>query len=146
MKKMICLLVAMMVMICITSVASATMSFEIKAFSNSTTNYQMSEYSEKKINDTNAAIYVTHRDDIDTEEYTNHFRGLEAASATSSSWTTRGTKWCTQGLKVPIQNSNIKSGKYYKVSARANTNYYDYDGVSSLWLYGTFNPNYPSED
>ncbi len=142
MKKFACLLVAIMVMLSITSVASAKTSFEIKVFSNSTTNYQRANNREWKGNDNHAAIYVSHRDDVATDEYTNHFRGQETSSSGSTSWTTRGSKWCTQGLTVPIQNDNIKYGMYYTVSARGNTNYYNYDGISSLWLYGSYDPNY----
>ena len=146
MRKIWGVIFATALMVTAAGAASATTPFEIKVFSNSTTNYQMVTPREKKINDTNAAIYVSHVDSVDTEEYTNHFRGLEAPSESSNTWTTRGTKWCTQGLNVPIQNNNIKAGKFYTVSARGNTNYYNYDGISTLWLYGTYNPNYPTQD
>ena len=62
---------------------------------------------DQKLNDTHAAIYVRHYDNVDTTEYTNHFRGIEV----DSNYATRGSKWCTQGLNVPIQNNNIKKGR-----------------------------------
>ena len=45
------------------------------------------------------------------------------------------------GLNVPIQNNNIVRYKTYSVSGRGNTNYYNYDGISSIVLRGSFNPN-----
>ena len=69
-------------------------------------------------------------------EYTNHFRGIDDVANV-----TRGSKWCTQGLNVPIQNNNIKAGKYYTVSGRGNTNYYNNDGISRVTLSGTFDAN-----
>ena len=114
--------------------------FDINASCNSTTTYNRVPDCEEKINSV-AAIFVYHDDNVMTEEYTNHFRGQEAQSATAAVWTTRGSKWCTQGLKVPIQNSNIKRGNLYTVSARGNTNYYNYDGISSVALMGHFSAN-----
>ena len=77
-----------------------------------------------------------HHDNVDTDEYTNHFRGIEAKTNT-----TRGSKWCTQGLSVPIQNNNIKKNTYYTVSARGNTNYYNNDGISRITLNGHYDVN-----
>ena len=106
--------------------------------SNSTTNYTMADSEgDQKLNDTHAAIYVRHYDNVDTTEYTNHFRGIEV----DSNYATRGSKWCTQGLNVPIQNNNIKKGHRYTVSARGNTNYYNNDGIERIWLNGSYNVN-----
>ncbi len=85
-------------------------------------------------------IYVYHFDDVNTDEYTNHFRGRK--SATGTSFSNVGSKWCTQYLKVPIQSSSIVVNQYYRVSARGNTNYYNYDGIKSVLLNGRYDPNY----
>ena len=149
MKKIIAMFICMTVLVISAAVASAQMYpgvkdqkvyFDINVFCNSTTTYTRARDCERKINSV-AAIFVYHDDNVMTDEYTNHFRGQEAANEDAAVWTTRGSKWCTQGLKVPIQNSNIKSGMLYTVSARGNTNYYNYDGISSVALMGHFSAN-----
>ena len=135
MKKMVALALAIAMMVSLASVASAA-SFGIPVWCNSTTNYTKADTKGEKKSGTQAAIYVYHHDNVDTDEYTNHFRGIEVQSNT-----TRGSKWCTQGLSVPIQNNNIVSGKTYSVSGRGNTNYYNNDGISSITLSGSFEVN-----
>ena len=103
----------------------------------STTNYTRNTQKAYKTTGT-AAIYVNHHDNVDTDEYTNHFRGQLVKDDT---WTMKGSKWCTQGLNVPIQNNNIKKGQRYTVSARGNTNYYNNDGIERIWLNGSYNVN-----
>ena len=44
-------------------------------------------------------------------------------------------------MLVPIENSNIVANKYYSISGRGNTNYYNYDGISSIQLAGYYDPN-----
>ncbi len=96
MKKMVALVLAGTMMAGMASVASATKSFDTPVWCNSTTNYTMADSEgDQKLNDTHAAIYVRHYDNVDTTEYTNHFRGIEV----DSNYATRGSKWCTQGLK-----------------------------------------------
>ena len=119
MKKMVALALAITMLVSLASVASAA-PFGIPVWCNSTTNYTKADEAGEQKSGTQAAIYVYHHDNVDTDEYTNHFRGIEVKTNT-----TRGSKWCTQGLSVPIQNNNIKSGTFYTVSARGNTNYYN---------------------
>ena len=136
MKKMVALALAITMLVSLASVASAaTLSISVRC--DSTTNYTQSSEEEYKTTGT-AAIYVNHHDNVDTDEYTNHFRGQLVSGDTR---TTKGSKWCTQGLNVPIQNNNIVRYKKYSVSGRGNTNYYNYDGISSIVLRGSFNPN-----
>ena len=128
MKKMVALALAITMLVSLASAASAaTLSIYTMADSEG----------DQKLNDTHAAIYVRHYDNVDTTEYTNHFRGIEV----NSNYATRGSKWCTQGLNVPIQNNNIKRGQRYTVSARGNTNYYNNDGIERIWLNGSYNVN-----
>jgi hypothetical protein len=137
MKKMVALVLAGTMMAGMASVASAK-NFDTPVWCNSTTNYTMADSEgDQKLNDTHAAIYVRHYDNVDTTEYTNHFRGIEV----NSNYATRGSKWCTQGLNVPIQNNNIQKGRRYTVSARGNTNYYNNDGIERIWLNGSYNVN-----
>ena len=137
MKKMVALVLAGTMMAGMASVASAK-NFDTPVWCNSTTNYTMADSEgDQKLNDTHAAIYVRHYDNVDTTEYTNHFRGIEV----DSNYATRGSKWCTQGLNVPIQNNNIKKGQRYTVSARGNANYYNNDGIERIWLNGSYNVN-----
>ena len=136
MKKMVALALAITMLVSLASAASAaTLSISVRC--DSTTNYTQSSEEEYKTTGT-AAIYVNHHDNVDTDEYTNHFRGQLVSGDTR---TTKGSKWCTQGLNVPIQNNNIVRYKKYSVSGRGNTNYYNYDGISSIVLRGSFNPN-----
>ena len=135
MKKMVALALAIAMMVSLASVASAA-SFGIPVWCNSTTNYTKADTTGEQKSGTQAAIYVNHHDNVDTDEYTNHFRGIEVKTNT-----TRGSKWCTQGLSVPIQNNNIKSGTFYTVSARGNTNYYNNDGISRITLNGRYDVN-----
>ena len=129
MKKLATLVMAGAMMASLMSVASAER-LSIPVRCDSTTNY--TNNSETALKESgSAAIYVYHHDNVDTEEYTNHFRGIEVKTNT-----TRGSKWCTQGLSVPIQNNNIKSRIFYTVSARGNTNYYNNDGISRITLNG----------
>ena len=137
MKKMVALALAITMLVSLASVASAA-SFGIPVWCNSTTNYTKADTKGEKKSGTQAAIYVYHHDNVDTEEYTNHFRGQLVNGRTR---TTKGSKWCTQGLNVPIQNNNIVSGKTYSVSGRGNTNYYNNDGISSITLSGSFEVN-----
>lgn len=142
MKKMLAMILAIAMLMSIVSVASATTSFSLPVQCKDTTTYSRHTPAERKYTGS-AAIFVRHYDNVATDEYTNHFRGQEGDAAWATSWTTRGSKWCTQYMEVPIQNSNIQVGtyKYYTVSARGNTNYYEYDGVSRITLEGHFNPN-----
>ena len=135
MKKMLALVLAIAMLLSLASVASAT-GFSIPVWCNSTTNYTKADNEGTEKSGTQAAIYVYHNDNVDTDEYTNHFRGIEVASNT-----TRGSKWCTQGLSVPIQNNNIKNKFFYTVSARGNTNYYNNDGISRITLNGHYDVN-----
>ena len=135
MKKMVALALAITMLVSLASVASAA-PFGIPVWCNSTTNYTKADEAGEQKSGTQAAIYVYHHDNVDTDEYTNHFRGIEVKTNT-----TRGSKWCTQGLSVPIQNNNIKSGTFYTVSARGNTNYYNNDGISRITLNGSNNVN-----
>lgn len=132
MKKMVALALAITMLVSLASVASAA-PFGIPVWCNSTTNYTKADEAGQQKSGTQAAIYVYHHDNVDTDEYTNHFRGIEVKTNT-----TRGSKWCTQGLSVPIQNNNIKSGTFYTVSARGNTNYYNNDGISRITLNGRY--------
>ena len=134
MKKLATLVMAGAMMASLMSVASAER-LSIPVRCDSTTNY--TNNSETALKESgSAAIYVYHHDNVDTDEYTNHFRGIEVKTNT-----TRGSKGCTQGLNVPIQNNNIVSGKTYSVSGRGNTNYYNNDGISSITLSGSFEVN-----
>ena len=135
MKKMVALALAITMLVSLASVASAA-PFGIPVWCNSTTNYTKADEAGEQKSGTRAAIYVYHHDNVDTDEYTNHFRGIEVKTNT-----TRGSKWCTQGLSVPIQNNNIKSGTFYTVSARGNTNYYNNDGISRITLNGRYDVN-----
>ena len=135
MKKMVALALAITMLVSLASVASAA-PFGIPVWCNSTTNYTKADEVGEQKSGTRAAIYVYHHDNVDTDEYTNHFRGIEVKTNT-----TRGSKWCTQGLSVPIQNNNIKSGTFYTVSARGNTNYYNNDGISRITLNGRYDVN-----
>ena len=135
MKKMVALALAITMLVSLASVASAA-PFGIPVWCNSTTNYTKADEAGEQKSGTQAAIYVYHHDNVDTDEYTNHFRGIEVKTNT-----TRGSKWCTQGLSVPIQNNNIKSGTFYTVSARGNTNYYNNDGISRITLNGRYDVN-----
>lgn len=72
MKKMVALVLAGTMMAGMASVASATKNFDTPAWCNSTTNYTMADSEgDQKLNDTHAAIYVRHYDNVDTTEYTN---------------------------------------------------------------------------
>ena len=135
MKKMVALALAITMLVSLASVASAA-PFGIPVWCNSTTNYTKADEAGQQKSGTQAAIYVYHHDNVDTDEYTNHFRGIEVKTNT-----TRGSKWCTQGLSVPIQNNNIKSNIFYTVSARGNTNYYNNDGISRITLNGRYDVN-----
>ena len=135
MKKMVALALAITKLVSLASVASAA-PVGIPVWCNSTTNYTKADDAGEQKSGTQAAIYVYHHDNVDTDEYTNHFRGIEVKTNT-----TRGSKWCTQGLSVPIQNNNIKSGTFYTVSARGNTNYYNNDGISRITLNGRYDVN-----
>ena len=135
MKKMVALALAITMLVSLASVASAA-PFGIPVWCNSTTNYTKADEAGQQKSGTQAAIYVYHHDNVDTDEYTNHFRGIEVKTNT-----TRGSKWCTQGLSVPIQNNNIKSGTFYTGSARGNTNYYNNDGISRITLNGRYDVN-----
>lgn len=135
MKKMVALALAITMLVSLASVASAA-PFGIPVWCSSTTNYTKADEAGEQKSGTQAAIYVYHHDNVDTDEYTNHFRGIEVKTNT-----TRGSKWCTQGLSVPIQNNNIKSGTFYTVSARGNTNYYNNDGISRITLNGRYDVN-----
>ena len=135
MKKMVALALAIAMLVSLASVASAA-PFGIPVGCNSTTNYTKADEAGEQKSGSQAAIYVYHHDNVDTDEYTNHFRGIEVKTNT-----TRGSKWCTQGLSVPIQNNNIKSGTFYTVSARGNTNYYNNDGISRITLNGRYDVN-----
>lgn len=106
MKKLATLVMAGAMMASLMSVASAER-LSIPVRCDSTTNY--TNNSETALKESgSAAIYVYHHDNVDTEEYTNHFRGQLVNGSTR---TTKGSKWCTQGLNVPIQNNNIVSGR-----------------------------------
>ena len=137
MKKMVTIIVALAAMISIVSTASAekrNLGYTVSC--TSTTSYVQAEGGEVKANGSvDNSIYVRHYDNVDTEEYTNHFRGRELAASGS---TTRGSKWCTQYMEVPIQNNNIKYGWAYTVDCRGNTNYYEYDGINRVRLDGTY--------
>ena len=134
MKKLATLVMAGAMMASLMSVASAER-LSIPVRCDSTTNY--TNNSETALKESgSAAIYVYHHDNVDTDEYTNHFRGIEVKTNT-----TRGSKWCTQGLSVPIQNNNITKDNYYTVSARGNTNYYNNDGISRITLNGRYDVN-----
>ena len=135
MKKMVALALAITMLMSLESVASASTGFSIPVSCTDTTNYTKAPSVEYKSKGS-AAIYVIHHDNVDTTEYTNHFRGID-----DDANVTRGSKWCTQGLNVPIQNNNIKTGKNYTVSGRGNTNYYNNDGISRVTLSGTFDAN-----
>ena len=135
MKKMVALALAIAMLVSLAGVASAA-PFGIPVWCNSTTNYTKADEAGEQKSGTQAAIYVYHHDNVDTDEYTNHFRGIEVKTNT-----TRGSKWCTKGLSVPIQNNNIKSGTFYTVSARGNTNYYNNDGISRITLNGRYDVN-----
>lgn len=136
MKKMVALALAITMLVSLASAASAA-TLSIPARCDSTTNYTRNTQKAYKTTGT-AAIYVNHHDNVDTDEYTNHFRGQLVKDDT---WTMKGSKWCTQGLNVPIQNNNIKKGQRYTVSARGNTNYYNNDGIERIWLNGSYNVN-----
>ena len=138
MRKMLAMVLAVTMLVSFASVASAT-TFTISVSCTSTTTYTKAPDSEKKSSSsTNGRIYVYSYDNVDTDEYTNHFRGQEVNGSTR---TNRGSKWVTQYSEIPIENSNIVSPKYYSVSARGNTIYSNYDGISSIKLSGYFLAN-----
>lgn len=138
MKKMVALALAIAMMVSLASVASA-MTFTIGVSCTKTTKYTDAPGTEAKSDSgTNGRIYVYSYDNVDTDEYTNHFRGQEVNGSTR---TTRGSKWVTQYSEIPIENANIKAPRVYSVSARGNTNYSNYDGVSNITLSGYFLSN-----
>ena len=138
MKKMVALVLAIAMMMSLASMASAQ-EFTIKVSCTSTTSYSDAPSKVFKQSYTGTGkIYVYSYDNVDTDEYTNHFRGQLVVGNTR---TTKGSKWCTQYLLVPIENSNIVANNYYSISGRGNTNYNNYDGVSSIQLAGYYDPN-----
>ena len=69
MKKMVALVLAGTMMAGMASVASAK-NFDTPVWCNSTTNYTMADSEgDQKLNDTHAAIYVRHYDNVDTTEF-----------------------------------------------------------------------------
>ena len=141
MKKMVTLVLAIAMLMSLATVASAGSDvISLSVYCNSTTNYSRIQPGLYNYSN-NHSIYVLHHDNVDTDEYTNHFRGQEAATANGPTWTQRGSKWVTQYLDIPIENNNIVIKKYYTVSARGNTNYYNYDGLSRITLSVQYDPN-----
>ncbi len=138
MKKMLAMVLVVAMLMSIASVASAA-TFTLSVSCTSTTSYTDAPATEKKTSaSTNGRIYVYSYDNVSTDEYTNHFRGQEV---NGSSRTTRGSKWVTQYMEIPIENANIVKDKTYSVSARGNTNYSNYDGISRITLGGYFLAN-----
>ena len=70
MKKMVALALAITMLVSLASVASAA-PFGIPVWCNSTTNYTKADEAGEKKSGTQAAIYVYHHDNVDTDEYTN---------------------------------------------------------------------------
>lgn len=135
MKKMLAMVLAIAMLVSMAGVASAT-TFTISVSCTDTTSYTNAPASDSKdSSSTNGRIYVYSYDNVDTDQYTNHFRGQEVNGNTR---TTRGSKWVTQYMEIPIENANIVSPKEYSVSARGNTNYSNYDGISRITLGGYF--------
>ena len=115
MKKMVALALAITMLMSLAGVASAA-PFGIPVWCNSTTNYTKADEAGEQKSGTQAAIYVYHHDNVDTDEYTNHFRGIEV-------------------------KTNTTRGSFYTVSARGNTNYYNNDGISRITLNGRYDVN-----
>ena len=143
MKKMVALALAIAMMVSLVSVASAQkLWFHTSVSCTDTTSYydvdNLHIYKVYTCDDN--SIYVYHFDDVDKDQYTNHFRGRKSGTP-NSNFSNVGAKWCTQYLEVPIQSNSIVVNKYYGVSARGNTNYYNYDGVKSVMLNGYYDPN-----
>ena len=146
MKKMVVLILAIAMLMSLASVASAgSKVVSLSVYCNNKTKYSRIENGLYNYSN-NHSIYVLHHDNVDTDEYTNHFRGQESGSASGSTWTQRGSKWVTQYQDIPIENNNIVIGKYYTVTARGNTNYYDYDGLSQITLSVQYDPNNPNRE
>lgn len=140
MKKMLALVLAIAMLVSIAGVASAaTFSVYVHCTEDEKDNYTEAPATEVKTStSTNGRIYVYSYDNVSTDEYTNHFRGQEV---TASSRINRGSKWVTQYQEIPIENANIVAPKTYSVSARGNTNYSNYDGISRITLGGYFLAN-----
>lgn len=85
----------------------------------------------------NQSLYVKHWVYGGSDEYTNYFRAFRNPNYN----TYYGAKWCTVGLKVPIQSSSIILTKEYGVAGRGNTNHYDYDGNYQVSLHGYYYDN-----
>lgn len=140
MKKMLAMVLVAAMLMSIASVASATpFTLSVYCTEEGKTNYTEALATEKKEKSgTNGRIYVYSYDNVSTNEYTNHFRGQEV---NGNSRTTRGSKWVEQYKEIPIENANIVKDKIYSVSARGNTNYSNYDGISRITLGGYFLAN-----
>lgn len=153
MKKFAFVVLSFVMLFCMVANASAGIveqtpsvptNFPMYVYCNSTTKYvQGSNWVCKYSGVNNHAIFVNHTVTGGSNEYTNHYRGCEV-DEDGGFISNRGAKWCTTSLTVPIQNANIvNNGAHcYTVTARGNTNHYDYDGVSRVTLQTKMYVNY----
>ena len=95
-----------------------------------TIQWDADNYLEKDQND--HKVYVRHWVSGGSDEYTNLFQARDWYEGRNY-----GSKWATVGLNVPIQSNSIVLGRYC-MAGRGNTNHYNYDGVSSVYLHGNF--------
>ena len=63
-------------------------------------------------------LYVRHYLTELPGNYTNLFRGVKNGSSYV------GSKWCTPGLNIPIQDGAFTMNATYNLAARGNTDYY----------------------
>lgn len=138
MKKVAVLLAICMLLTCTTLPAlAADPNFEFWAQCRNADNNDLQRDTKADLlykSSDNQSLYVKHWVYGGSDEYTNYFRAFRQYSET----TYRGSKWCTVGLKVPIQSSSIISEYYYGVAGRGNTNHYDYDGNYQVSLHGYY--------
>lgn len=94
------------------------------------------------------SIYVTHSVVQSKAGHNNRFRALRSTDGGNPMFC--GIKWVAPvgGGGIPIQDSAILSAYYpgpehrYKIAARGNTKYYQYQGLTTLTLNGSYDVNY----
>ena len=145
MKKFMALVLMAITLVTVAANAMAVTPFEFRAYCNDTTRItydEKLEHQEKKTSQyNNNKVYVKHWVTGGSDSYTNMFKARKFASGKVESGTNCGSKWATIGLNVPIQSNSITANMFYTMAGRGNTNHYDSDGVSSITLHGTFDPN-----
>lgn len=133
MKKMLCVMFALVLILSLTVSSAMAGQFTLNGVQCTTVTDQPSAKTSLgwDSGDHSGKMYVYHTVTRGSNSYTNYFRGWNGSSYI-------GAKWITPGSNTPIESSLFVPDSLYGVATRGNTKHNEINGLVTIDMTGSY--------